>query len=139
VAVKLTALKTQCESMVQTLKQKGIDGKVPYEEAQRSANECVGYLTTSIADRGGSKEKVEEHLKKADEAVRAFLEWSNLALLPPDPRSGKTKEMLVPAVKVAAVLGAAAWSGWTERDRARKDALIKELEKCKFRSWHDIR
>jgi hypothetical protein len=54
IASKLTDLKTGCESNVQALKQKGIDGRTKYEKAQQASNSCISYLTTALRSRGSS-------------------------------------------------------------------------------------
>jgi hypothetical protein len=104
VIVKLTNLKTRCENMVQTLKQKGIDGKEQYEPAQTAVNECISYLSASIADNGGTEAKVKEYLTKVDTAGSDFLAWSDQQLHPPDPR---VKKDMVAVVEAAAAVGAA--------------------------------
>src|SRR4051812_43195078 len=60
IAGKLSALKSACEGRAQSLKRKGIDGRVKYEEVRGAVAGCVGYLSTAIQDGGGNEATIKE-------------------------------------------------------------------------------
>jgi hypothetical protein len=129
IASKLTDLKTACESNVQALKQEGIDGRTKYEKAQRAANSCISYLTTALADAGGDETTMRKQLANVEKETNLFLAWADDKLHA--AQAGRWLAYLAPYL--TALLEYA-----RKEDKQRRDDLIRELDKCKFRSWSDI-
>jgi hypothetical protein len=129
IAARLTELKTLCEGRVQALKQARVDGSRQYGGVESSANACVSYLTTALAGEAWDRKEIEGHLSKVEGRAAAFLRWAD-GKLHPGQVGAQGVDLVACLSSLVRLLD--------EHDGKRRAALIKELEKCKFRSWGDI-
>jgi hypothetical protein len=88
-------------------------------------------LVKHVGNVAGFEGKLKAHLAEAERASRGFVEWADDNL--PRKQTGATS-----LPDVAAAVARALLDHWLKKDQAERNALIKELEKYRFRSWEEI-
>lgn len=125
----LTDHKTRCENRVQSLHAAKIKGADEYEDAQRANHKCIAFLIGVVNDGRGDQKEIASRLADADAAANEFCKWADEKLN--EKAFGKGVEDYA---KIAMDL----LNLLDGQEQARRRRVVESLEKCRFRSWHDI-
>jgi hypothetical protein len=126
----LTEEKTLCESMAQQLQAKGIDGSAEYDKVQAADHACIGYLVGVVDQGSGDQQKMQERFSRLRTESINFRTWAMQQL----HQYGAGEDKIDPVAMVAAAL-----KQLVGQEEARRKAVKETLEKCKLRSWEEIR